>query len=918
MYSLSWVNNVNKSDVLPPLTVSKSVKESERWQKAVLDSFEHIGITQFQENLKFWDYYRMVEGKMSYQELSEVIPHLENLQDLLDGVGVPSFLRHYDIIGVIVNTLVGMFLGMQDKFHVIDTSEVAQSEFLRFKDEEFQSILKDIIELEVNRHLAENGLTPDGKQFNSEEEQQQFLQELEMARQKFTPKDSERDSKTTYKGTGVRWAEATLEKDRENPDFNMARMDKVEFRDYLLTGRCFREYKLYGDKYAPKTWSPKNTFFSKELDNERVENGEYVGRIHFYTPSEVIKEYGHLIPADKQKELLGGNESWKSFVGDGIISGTIQQAIRSNFNKPTTVPFTNFYDYNFALGIQDELGIPMGEQTLFEKDGTTRQQERFLPRFVDDTYGRYSFYANILRDDFDHRKDLCQVTEVYFRAYDKLGFLTYENEWGRIVTEEVTEDILKDFLKDRNIKVTLKESLVDILDNLEVGTLKWIYRPVTYEGVKIQSGNLRESMYLYCKPMEYQIKGDSEFDTKLPVAGRVGRGIAAKIYPFQVKYNFCMNQIYNLLEKELGMFFLLDTALIPSEFADYGNAEEALINLRNVAKETGVMPIATSGDAQRNNNNFNQFSTYRITYAEEIATRIQLAEFAQRKAYEQIGINPQQMATPTKYVTAEGVKLGQETSYAQISDIFDEFNSYRKGTLELHLGVAQYAQSNNKDLSLYYTKGDGSIVFLQMSDPAFPLRRLGLIPSDDSRKRKELETMKQYLLNTNTISSDVLEIAKLISSDTMSEVLEIAKIEREHRERLQEQQHQRQQELLAQQTEADRQAMLEKWELSERSKEADRQNNIERERIKAHGRAADNESDQASFMAIDKAADRALKELDIESQANLDAMKMKQRESEAEFNRDMKLREFNLKLEQLRTKQQEIKSKEYIAAINKN
>lgn len=918
MYSLSWLNNVNKSDVLPPLTVKKNVKDGERWQKAVLDSFEHIGITQFQENMKFWDYYRMIEGKMSYQELSDVIPHLDNLQDLLDGVGVPSFLKHYDILGIIINALTGMFVDMQDKFHIVDTSESAQSEFLRHRDQEFKKILGEIIENEVNIHLAENGMTPEGKQFKSQEEQQQFMQQLEAARKSFIPKDTERDSKTTYKGTGVRWAEATLEKDRENTDFNMARMDKIEFRDYLLTGRCFREYKIYGDKYAPKSWSPKNTFFSKEIENEKVENGEYVGRVHFYTPAEVIKEYGHLISADKQKELLGGNESWKTFVGDGVISGTIQEAVQRNFNKPMRTPFSNYFDYNFALGLQDELGIPMGEETLFEKDGTTTQRDRFLPRYMHDTHGRYNFYASILRDDFDHRKDLCQVTEVYFKAYDLLGFLTYENEAGRIVTEEVTEDILKDFLKERNIKTTFKESLVDIVEEFEVNTLKWIYRPVVYEGVKIQSGNLRESLYLYCRPMDYQIKGDSDFDVKLPVAGRVGRGIAEKIYPFQVKYNFCMNQIYNLLEKELGMFFLLDTVLIPSEYAGYGDAEEALMHLRNIAKETGVLPISTSGDSQKNQNNFNQFSTYRISYADEIGTRIQLAEFAQRKAYEQIGINPQQLATPTKHVTAEGVRLSHEASYAQISDLFEEFNYYRKGALELHIGCAQYAQSNDKDLSLYYTKGDGTITFLKMTDPELPLRRFGLVPSNDSRKRKELETFKQYLLNTNTISSDVFEIAKLISSNTMSEVLEIAKIEREHREKMQQADYEKQSQLIEQKAELDELAMMKKWEMEETSKQADREARLEGERIKALGRAADKQSDQASFDQINKESDRAMKQMDIESKATMDAQKLNQREKEIELKRKETLDKFNLEMEKIKLRQQEMRSKEYIAAINKN
>ena len=64
------------------------------------------------------------------------------------------------------------------------------------------------------------------------------------------------------------------------------------------------------------------------------------------------------------------------------------------------------------------------------------------------------------------------------------------------------------------------------------------------EGLKVQSENLTEPLYLYCRPCEHQIKGDSEFDRWLPVAGYIGKSSAKKIEPYQAKYNLCMNQIY--------------------------------------------------------------------------------------------------------------------------------------------------------------------------------------------------------------------------------------------------------------------------------------------------------------------------------------------------------------------------------------
>jgi len=138
MFTIPVLHNINRSDTLPPLHVKKSVKKSKQWIMSVMDSFEHIGLQQFRENMKFWDYYRMVDGKMSYQELKEVIPHLDDLQQLLDGVGIPTFLKHYDILGTIINQLVGKYIDMQDKFHIADIGELAENEFLRFKNEQIQ------------------------------------------------------------------------------------------------------------------------------------------------------------------------------------------------------------------------------------------------------------------------------------------------------------------------------------------------------------------------------------------------------------------------------------------------------------------------------------------------------------------------------------------------------------------------------------------------------------------------------------------------------------------------------------------------------------------------------------------------------------------------------------------------------------
>ena len=840
---------------------------------------------------------------------------MSDIQSLLDGVGVPSFLRHYDIIGIVVNALVGYYNSMQPKFHVTDTGEIAENEFLRFKNNELQKMLKGVLENTINMHLAENGFSED-KKFESAEEQQQYMQQLQAAREEFTPKDTLRSAGSSFRTIGMKWGEATLERDSER--FNFIKMERDELKDQLISGRCFRHFRIGFDEYSPETWSPKNTFFSREVNAELVHKGEFVGRLNFYTPSEVIRRWGHEIDSKKQKELLGGNESWKSFVGDGYYSGNIEQSIKSNFNKQVTVPFSNYHDYNFYLGLQEELDMPMGVQTIFNSDGSTTDKERFLPSLVGSNHGRYSYYAQIMRDDFRQRLDLCQTTEVYFRAYEYWGYLTYEDETGRIHTEEVTEDILPQFIKENNIKQTYTTELVQVIKEFKPNTLQWTFRPVIYEAVKIQSENLTKPLYLHCRPCEHQIKGDSEFDRWLPVAGYIGKSAAKKIEPYQAKYNLCMNQIYSLLEKEIGVFFLMDTAMIPSEYQGWGDAAEALLAIRNIAKDTGILPIATSGDAQRNNSNFNQFSTYNLSYTSQINDRVRLAEFSQRKAYEVIGMNPNILQAPTKYETAEGVKQNQEATYAQISEIYEDFEQYVKAAQELHLSVAQYCQSNRKDITIHYTKSDASIEFLKFTDPEFPLRRIGLIVSSDSKKRKELETFKSFVLNNNTLGSDTLEIAKLIGSDEMSEAVEIARIAQEKRDQKEQEAHNRNQEMLKQKGIQDEEKAGADWNREEESKQRDRENELNKERIKALGRASDKDSDKEGFDQINKATATALRTNELNFKAEESAKEFKRKEQKDSSELAIKMEKLKIETAKLRDKVLDRKSKEYIAEINKN
>jgi hypothetical protein len=163
-----------------------------------------------------------------------------------------------------------------------------------------------------------------------------------------------------------------------------------------------------------------------------------------------------------------------------------------------------------------------------------------------------------------------------------------------------------------------------------------------------------------------------------------------------------------------------------------------------------------------------------------------------------------------------------------------------------------------------------------------------------------------------------MELAKLIGSDSFSEVVEIARIERGHRQE-QEQQKFQQDQQLEQQRAQNADALKQKeLEFNEASKERDRETQIERERIQALGRAANLKEDPESMNVINQQANLALKDNELTHKMELEAGKLKQREQENTKAFELKLKELELKAKEIEAKAQDRQSREYVASINKN
>lgn len=885
-----------------------------------MDALERIGLKQLRENSKFVDYYRMVEGKLAFTEISQVIPQLRELGGVLSDMDIPAFLKHYDIIGIIVNAMTGEFMQTTDKYTVTNNDEISSNEYQREKTRRWQEYIKESFDKELEFLLAVEGIQTDpaAMGITSQEEAEKYLQQIREKKEKMTPPEIQKYMDKDWKTEIVKWAEHTLEQDRER--FYFDELDREQLRDFLLTGRCFTHFYCGYDYYEPERWSPVNTFFDQTLETKYVQDGEYVGRVHYYTPNQVANKYGHLLSKQQKEDLLAGDGQYEKG-GTRLSYSSPMEGWKKNFGQTQLLPHAGYHDHNFLYDIQEHFGTPLGVTTTIGKDGEKKTFEDFLPNQRQSPTGNTQ-YAQGIRQDLNLRSDMLQVTEAYWVSYQKVGYLYYYAPSGRLTQEIVTDDILKDFLKENEIKQVNTKSIKEIEARPEANTIYWDYVPQVYKGIKVNNANtrLKEALYLDVEPLPYQLKTNSEvYNFQLPVAGLVSTGIAPKLEPYQIGHNIAMNQKYNLMEKDLGVFFAFDINFLPSEMKEYGDTEEQLIHFRNMVRDTGLFPV----DGSRNNLSggvgFNQFAAHNLSFGQQIMEKHQIAEMYKMQAFEQIGFNPQRLGTPVKYETAEGVRNSQNASLSQTEIYFSQFSQHKTRSLEMHLNVAQYAQKSGKDIQVYYTKPDGVKAWFKMEeDPYFHLRKLGILPTSNAKQRKELETFKQYLLNTNTIGADETAIAELITSDTMIELVSIARTERLRREKQQQLEHQRSMEGIDRQGQILEAAEQKKWERLEITNERDRRNKLEIERIEALGRAADADAGNEDIQLIIQQTDMALKNQKQASDINIAQREQLRKENKDKQDGRIDMEKLKLELMKARTKLKEIEANKYIATINKN
>lgn len=621
-------------------------------------------------------------------------------------------------------------------------------------------------------------------QYITEQARQKIMQKLAMEGQEVDDEqlnqltlEQVQDVLDSYTSVAEKWANHVLT--CEKAEFNLKEKSEDAFRDLLVSAREF--YHIYEDNsklgFNIEVANPKNTWFLTTPDRKwisdptgRAQGAYAAGTVQVMELSEIIES----IPDLTKEEIDHLRSSLQDY---GLIN-----VRESNLGNPNVSPGIDSVTYDTF--------DPLVLQTRMLIESEMKENNDGLKDFLGLTSNVSSFGYKYV------------VVRAYWISKRKIGKVVYIDEMGNE----------QSLLVDENYK----SGAIPTEQSLEWG---WINE--WYQGIKIGPDIYHVKPY---KLLNYCPIIGTTFEVKNTEA----KSLVDLMKPFQVLYNVCMNQLYRLLEKEVGKVYLTSIRHIP--VPKDGDAQDALDVWEMEARNRGVVFIDDSPENLKSPSSFNQFRDIDLTRTQEIQSRYNLAMQLKNECWELVGMSRQRLGSVQASESATGVNTAVQQSYAQTEPLFVA-HEYVLGQLyQAIIDAALYVESKKPESTISYITSEGQSAFVQVNGTDLKFRDLKVFVTnrpEDTESFKEIRSLAQAVLQNGGSLYDIIE---LYTTKSMREMKKTFKDLRDRQLEMQQQQMQQQQQQIDQQREI-AQAQLEQAQLQKEQEIANENYQNELDRI---------------------------------------------------------------------------------------
>jgi hypothetical protein len=585
-----------------------------------------------------------------------------------------------------------------------------------------------------------------------------------------------KDVLDSYTSVAEKWANHVLT--CQKADFNLKEKSEDAFRDLLVSAREF--YHIYEDNsklgFNIEVANPKNTWFLTTPDRKwisdptgRAQGAYAAGTVQVMELSEIIES----VPDLTKEEIDHLRSSLQDY---GLINTR-----ESNLGNPNATPGIDSVTYDTY--------DPLVLQTRMIIESEMKENDDGLKDFLGLTSNVSSFGYKYV------------VVRGYWISKRKIGKVIYIDEMGNE----------QSLLVDENYK----SGSIPTQQSLEWG---WINE--WYQGIKIGP-----DIY-HIKPFRL-LNYCPIIGTTYEVKNTEAKSLVDLMKPFQVLYNVCMNQLYKLLEKEVGKVYLTSIRHIPTP--KDGDAQDALDQWEMEARNRGIVFIDDSPENLKSPSSFNQFRDIDLTRTQEIQSRYTLAQQLKNECWELVGMSRQRLGSITASESATGTNAAIQQSYSQTEPLFVA-HEYVMGQLyQAIIDASLYTQSSKPQSTLSYITSEGESAFVQVNGTDLKFRDLKVFPTnrpEDTESFKEIRSLAQAVLQNGGSLYDIIE---LYTTKSMREMKKVFKDLKDRQQQMQDQQMQQQQQQIDQQKEI-AQAQLQQAQLQQQQEIANEnyQNDLDR------------------------------------------------------------------------------------------
>ena len=555
-----------------------------------------------------------------------------------------------------------------------------------------------------------------------------------------------KDELDNYTSVAEKWGNHVLT--ALKAEFNTKEKSEDAFRDLGISAREF--YHIYEDNsktgFNIEVANPKNTWFLTTPDRKYISDptgraqGAYAaGIVQVMELSEIIESFPWLTK-DEIDHLRSSLQDY------GLIN-----VRESNLGNP-----------NAADGIdsvQYDTFDPLILQTRMIIESEMKENNDGLKDFLGLTSNVSSFGYKYV------------VVRSYWLSKKKIGKLIFVDDLGNE----------QSMLVDENYKSGTIPTQI---------SLDWGWINQWYQGVKIGPDIYHIAPYKllnYCPiiGLVHEIKNTE------------AKSLVDMMKPFQVIYNVCMNQLYKLLEKEIGKVQLMSIRHIP--IPKDGDAQDALDIWEMEARNRGVVFIDDSPENLKSPSSFNQFRDIDMTRTQEIQSRYTLAQQMKNECWELIGMSKQRLGNVSASETATGTNNAVTQSYTQTESLFVA-HEYVLGQLyQAMIDAALYTEAQKPESTISYITNEGESAFVQVNGSELKFRDLKVFLTnrpEDKQMFNEIRSLSQAVLQNGGSLHDIIE---LYSTNSVRQMKKVFKTLKERQEQLEDQKMQQQQQQIEQQ-----------------------------------------------------------------------------------------------------------------------